>query len=162
MKASFLFMPLIFVSLAQLASAADFTVTIYRQNSNQNCTSGYLEVDGKIQAYTLEKPWKGNKPLISAIPNGSYPGTLRYDHTDQWRIELQGVPGRDHVQIHTGNTPDDTEGCILIGKELGADLCSIKAGTSRPAYDDLKAAFYGTANPTSTPNKTITVKIEGM
>jgi hypothetical protein len=144
------------------AGAADFTLTIHREYSDANCTSGYLAVNGTIQAYTLELPWRGNAPLISAIPPGNYPGTLRYDHSDQWRIELTGVPGRNHVEIHTGNTPDDSEGCILIGKELGADLCSIKAGTSKPAYHDLKNAFYGTPIPVATPDKQITVIVEGM
>jgi hypothetical protein len=150
------------VALAQRASAEDFTLTIHREYSDNQCTSGYLAVNGQIQAYTLERPWQGNAPLISSIPAGTYNGTLRYDHSDQWRIELQGVPGRTSVQIHTGNTPDDTEGCILIGKELGPGLCTIKAGTSAPAYAALKNAFYGTPNPVSTPNKTIIVKIEGM
>ena len=141
----------------------DFKLTISREYSDSNCTSGYLAVNGQIQAYTLEKPWQRNKPFISSIPNGTYKGTLRYDHSDQWRIELQGVPGgRDVVQIHTGNTPDDTEGCILIGKELADnDLCEIKAGTSKPAYSDLKRAFYGSENPVSTPNKSISVTVSG-
>ncbi len=144
------------------ALAEDFILTIYRQYSDASCTSGYLAVNGVIQAYTLERPWQGNAPFISSVPAGTYQGTLRYDHTDQWRIELQGVPGRDHVEIHTGNTPDDTEGCIIIGKELGPGLCTIKAGTSQPAYSALKTAFYGTSNPVSTPDKSIVVKIDGM
>jgi hypothetical protein len=149
-------------SISTHANAEDFTVTIHREYSDQKCTSGYLAVNGTIQAYTLELPWQGNKPLISSIPSGTYKGVLRYDHTDQWRIELQGVPGRTVVEIHTGNTPDDSEGCILVGKELGSDLCSIKAGTSKPAYQALKNAFYGTPNPVSTPNKNISVVVEGM
>lgn len=145
--------------LAAPAAAADFALEIQREYAGDDCTSGYLLVDGKVQAYALELPWRGNRPLISAIPAGTYPGTLRYDHSDQWRIELQGVPGRTSVQIHTGNSPDDSEGCILIGKDLGPGLCRIKAGTSRPAYADLKRAFYGSDNPVATPNKTITVTV---
>jgi hypothetical protein len=145
---------------ASVASAGDFTLTIARKYSDANCTSGYLAVDGVIQAYTLEKPWAGNAPELSSIPVGTYDAILRYDHTDQWRIELKNVPGRTNVQIHTGNTPDNTKGCILIGKELDASLCAIKPGTSKPAYSDLKKAFYGSANPVSTPDKTITVKVE--
>jgi len=141
--------------------ADDFNLTIYRQYSSDQCTSGYLAVNGTIQAYTLERPWAGNAPLISSIPPGTYGGILRYDHTDQWRIELTGVPGRTNVQIHTGNTPDDTEGCIIVGKQLGDDLCSIKPGTSQPAYQDLKNAFYGTPNPVSTPDKNISVTVDG-
>ena len=108
------------------ALANDFTLTIARKYSDANCTSGYLAVNSTIQAYTLERPWAGNAPLLSSIPVGTYNGILRYDHRDQWRIELQGVPGRTNVQMHTGNTPDDTEGCIIIGKELDASLCAIK------------------------------------
>jgi Family of unknown function (DUF5675) len=147
---------------SSISLAEDFKLTIHRKYSDANCTSGYLAVNGAIQAYTVECPWLGNAPLMSSIPSGTYRGTLRYDHSDQWRIELNGVPNRNHIEIHTGNTPDDTEGCILIGKELGPDLCSIKAGTSRPAYQDLKNAFYGTPNPVATPDKAISVTVEGM
>lgn len=141
--------------------AQEFNLTIYRQYSSDQCTSGYLAVNGTIQAYTLERSRAGNRPLISSIPPGTYAGILRYDHTDQWKIQLTGVPGRSNVQIHTGNTPDDTEGCIIIGKQLGDYLCSIKPGTSAPAYRDLKNAFYGTPNPVSAPDKNIMVTIDG-
>jgi Family of unknown function (DUF5675) len=77
------------------AQAEDFILTIHREHSDSNCTSGYLAVNGAIQAYTLERPSQGNA-------SGTYKGILRYDHKDQWRIELQGVPGRTNVQIHTG------------------------------------------------------------
>lgn len=134
-----------------------FKLTIARKYSSKTCTSGYLAVDGKIVAYTLERPWLGNTPLLSSIPDGKYGGTLRYDHADAWRIELTGVPDRGNVQIHTGNTPDDTEGCILVGLKLGADLCSVQ--DSKKAYDALRTAFYGSANPNATPDKAIQVTV---
>ena len=140
------------------AQPVDFKLTIARKFKNASCTSGYLAVNGEIIAYTLELPWQGNEPLISSIPDGTYGGILRYDHTDQWRIELTGVPGRTNVQIHTGNTPDDSEGCILIGLKLGDDLCSVV--DSKKAYESLRKAFYGSPNPASTPNKNITVVVE--
>jgi hypothetical protein len=77
--------------IASPVAAEDFTLTIYRQYSDANCTSGYLAVNGTIIAYTLELPWQNNAPLISAIPGGKYSAILRYDHSDQWRIELEGV-----------------------------------------------------------------------
>jgi len=135
-----------------------FKVTIARKYKGANCTSGYLAVNGNIIAYALELPWQGNAPLISSIPEGTYGGILRYDHPDKWRIELTGVPGRNNVQIHTGNIPDDSEGCILVGLKLGADLCSVI--DSKKAYEALRTAFYGSPNPVSTPNKSITVAVE--
>ena len=146
--------------ISNAAAAENFTLTIHREYRSPQCTSGYLGVNGVIGAYTVELPWRGNAPVISSIPAGSYNGTLRYDHSDQWRIELQGVTGRTHVEFHTGNTTDDTEGCIIIGKELGSDLCSIKPGMSKPAYSDLKNQFYGTPTPNSTPDKSIVVVVE--
>lgn len=146
------------LTMAVKAQPNDFKITIARKDRSAACTSGYLAVNGEIIAYTLEKPWLGNKPLISSIPDGVYGGTLRYDHADKWRIELTGVPGRGNVQIHTGNTPDDTEGCILIGLRLGADYCSVQ--DSKKAYEALRIKFYGSANPTSTPNRSIQVTVQ--
>jgi hypothetical protein len=140
------------------AHSSEFKLTIGRKYKGSSCTSGYLAVNGRVIAYTVELPWRGNKPLISSIPDGSYAGILRYDHTDMWRIELTGVPGRTHVQIHTGNVPDDTEGCILVGLKLGDDYCSV-IDSSR-AYDALRNAFYGSPDPVLTPDKSITVVIE--
>ncbi len=136
---------------------SDFKLTIARKYSDPNCTSGYLAVNDEIIAYTLERPWQGNTPVISSIPDGVYGGVLRYDHADKWRIELTGVPGRTHVQIHTGNTPDDSEGCILLGLKLGSDMCSVL--DSKAAYTALKTAFYGRPDPVATPDKKITVSV---
>jgi hypothetical protein len=140
------------------AQRGEFRLTIARKYKGDKCTSGYLAVNGNIIAYATELPFRNNAPLISAIPDGQYGGILRYDHVDQWRIELTGVPGRTNIQVHTGNTPDDSEGCILVGLKLGDDLCSVI--DSKKAYDALRTAFYGSPNPVSTPDKTITVVVE--
>jgi len=135
-----------------------FTVKIMRQYPGAKCTSGYLAVNGKVICYTLERPWLDNMQNISAIPPGRYPAFIRYDHADQWRIELQDVPGRTNVQIHVGNEVDESKGCILVGLDLGTDLCSL--GRSKDAYAKLKEAFYGSATPTSSPDLNIAVEIE--
>lgn len=140
------------------SETGEFTLTIARKYKGKACTSGYLAVNGQIVAYTLELPWQGNAPSISAIPDGTYEGVIRYDHTDQWRIELNDVPGRGNIQIHTGNKPDDTEGCILIGRDLTSDLCGLR--DSKKAYKALKNAFYGSETPVQTPDKSIIVVVE--
>ena len=47
-------------------------ITIYRLSSTENCTSGYLSVNGDIVCYTLELPWRDNIGFISSIPKGTY------------------------------------------------------------------------------------------
>jgi len=131
---------------------------VVRQYQDARCTSGYLAVNDQIIAYTLERPWRNNTPFISSIPVGVYEGFLRYDHPDdRWRIELERVPGRRHVEIHIGNKPRQTEGCLLVGMRLGRDFCSLIDGAS--AYRQLKTAFYGTDRPTATPNRRIVLTV---
>jgi hypothetical protein len=60
-----------------------------------------------------------------------------------------------------GNYTSEIEGCILVGGELGADGCSIAAGTSAQAYSELRRRFYGSEKPTSTPEKSISVELIG-
>jgi hypothetical protein len=121
--------------------------------------SGYFAVNGDIICYCLERPWMGNKPLVSAIPAGTYSAHVRYDHPDAWRIELDNVPGREHVEIHVGNYVFDSEGCILVGASLKADdLCVVL--DSKTAYNSLRMLFYGSDTPNATPDKDISVDIE--
>src|SRR5579862_5908752 len=140
------------------ANAEDFKITIYREYPGHNCTPGYLAVNDQIIVYTLERPWADNQNNISSIPAGLYDAFLRYDHDDHWRIELLNVPNRDHIEIHVGNTIDDTTGCILVGSGVSASNPCLLTG-SATAYSKLMNAFYGTDNPNSTPDKTITVQI---
>jgi hypothetical protein len=70
-------------------------------------------------ALTLEEEWKDNARGISCIPAASYlcqkVTTPRHGETYQ----VLDVPGRTAILIHSGNTEEDTEGCILLGKEFG-------------------------------------------
>ena len=40
---------------------------------------------------------------------------------------LVNVPGRDNVEIHVGNTVQDTHGCILIGFNFTWDQAGISS-----------------------------------
>ena len=133
----------------------DFRLTIERKLSSESCTMGYLVASGEVLCYTLELPWADNQNNISCIPAGTYAGILRYDKTDGWRIQLENVPGRMGVQIHVGNYTSQIQGCVLVGSDASVDNCSVSGSSA--AYSKLKTAFYGTSNPTSTPNKQIVV-----
>lgn len=52
----------------------------------------------------------------TAIPEGRYPLVVAYSPKfRRWLPTLVGVPGFKGIRIHTGNTENDTRGCILVG-----------------------------------------------
>ena len=55
---------------------------------------------------------KGN----TCIPYGTYNITITYSPRFKKNLPLlNNVKGFDGIRIHSGNTPQDTEGCLLLG-----------------------------------------------
>jgi hypothetical protein len=85
------------------------------------------------------------------IPVGSYQATIRQDGPLGWRIELQHVAGWENVQIHVGNFPGQTRGCVLVGTDTktatnpntGKTMCSVTG--SQDALARIRAAMQRTA-----------------
>ena len=72
---------------------------------------------------TLEPTWRDYKNGAykvkgrSAIPEGRYAVVISFSPKfKQWLPILLGVPKFDGIRIHAGNCSEDTEGCILVGK----------------------------------------------
>jgi hypothetical protein len=87
---------------------------------------GHLVTDG-FDCVTLE-----NGSL--AIPVGEYPvGIYDSPHAGHPLPILQNVPGRDFIEIHCGNVPEDSKGCILVGLKRVQDTIE----QSRMAFDVL-------------------------
>ncbi len=93
-------------------------VRINRFLQNNKVTLGALVAQG-FRAYTLEPPWKDNKPNISCIPPGSYECYWHRSPKYGWVYLVSGVPGRSHILIHPGNIPQHTRGCLLPGANIG-------------------------------------------
>ena len=78
-----------------------------------------LDNDGIPFALTCEREWVNNQPDVSCIPAGSYAckrvNSPRFGNT----FEVTDVPGRTSILFHSGNTKDDSKGCILVGEEFG-------------------------------------------
>lgn len=91
------------------------------------------DIDRRVEE-DLARKQKG----ATAIPVGTYAVRL-YDSPAHGpdTLELVDVPGFRHIQLHPGNSADDSEGCILIG--LGRDLGKGIVTRSRPACAWLRA-----------------------
>ncbi len=75
-------------------------------------------------------------PGKTAIPYGTYRVTFEY--SPRFRRDMLtvcGVQGFSGIRIHAGNTEEDTEGCLLLGKRQGNKLAG---GSSRPAVAKLE------------------------
>ena len=107
-----------------IAVQRDILVSIY--------TVGTVTIDGSPFCYCLEDPmreeldatgayyWRRRMkvPGKTAIPAGKYEVVVSHSARFGRLLPLLlGVPDFDGVRIHGGNTAEDTEGCLLFGRE---------------------------------------------
>lgn len=108
-----------------------------RRSLTKGATEGALYI---LEAYTLEdrvRPLGEKVAGQTAIPAGRY--RVVVDHSPRFgklMPRLLDVPGFSGIRIHTGNKPDDTEGCILVGDDP-TTLTDAWIGKSRAAYNEL-------------------------
>ena len=114
-----------------------------RLPSEMTCTLGSLFVNGEYLCVTLEdvvrefpgvpvEQWKIKGE--TAIPAGTYDVRLTFSNRFQKVLpQLMNVPGFEGIRIHAGNTSADTEGCLLVGREIGSESIL----QSRMALQDL-------------------------
>ena len=93
-------------------------------------TIGKLSIDGVYFCDTLEDVYRGLDQSMSiekvneikvkgqtAIPSGTYKVAITFSPKFKKDLPLiQNVKGFEGIIIHSGNDSDDTEGCILVGK----------------------------------------------
>ena len=144
----------------------------------QNYTIGTLSIDGEPYYDTLEDTDRGlhagmtdqeikaNKvPGKTAIPKGIYTVNMsavspRFKAKSWARPysgivpRLEAVPGFQGVLIHPGNSADDTEGCILVGRNTVVGGLTDSAKTYLKLMDMLVAA--------RDRGETITIEIVGV
>lgn len=92
---------------------------------------------------TCERPWQGNQAGVSCIPVGRY--RCRRVRSPKFGVtfEVCDVPGRSHILFHSGNTIEDTEGCILVGEEFSGTWDAPMLGSSRRGFAELFAYLEG-------------------
>ena len=105
-------------------------ILVKREYKKKDYTIGKMYINGEYFCDTLEDTDRGLKqdmPLSelkelkeygrTAIPTGEYFLTNEYSNRFKKMLPLiHNVPAFEGVRIHSGNTHEDTEGCILVGK----------------------------------------------
>lgn len=106
-------------------------VQVVRREYTDTTTLGELYVDGTFVCYTLEDTDRyltqdtpldiilaKKKPGRTAIPIGAYKMAITYSSRFKKRLPIiKDVPGFTGIRFHTGNIPEDTDGCVLVGME---------------------------------------------
>lgn len=91
------------------------------------CCIGKLYIDGSYECHTLEDPVREIEGVDvvdwkiagrTAIPYGTYNVVITMSNRFKRPLPLlENVPGFTGIRIHLGNTAENTEGCILVGKD---------------------------------------------
>ncbi len=114
---------------------------LFRYLYASECTMGILFC-GRGVYYTLEPPWRGNERNKSCIPKGDYSYSfMSRSASGKYKncYHIKDVPGRSEILIHTGNTPDHTLGCVLVGMKAGMLANKRAVLSSRIALSDLNS-----------------------
>lgn len=146
-------------------------LTLERLSASKEATLGRLYLDGRPECWTLEDQFQAGPKVAgeTRIPDGTFDIKLRkaggmlpkyqarYGVWHTGMLHLQGVPGFKYIYIHTGNTDDHTEGCILVGAGCVAPPGGDPTVTaSRPAYEKLARVLI----PALEAGERVTITIE--
>ena len=117
---------------------------------NDKYTIGKLYLNDTYLCDTLEPPKYVNHPCID---KGTY--RIGYQYSNKFGRNmpfLLSVNGRVGIMIHSGNYPKDTQGCILVGRNLQKGSVS----NSKKTFDNVNSIIQGVVNLTG--SATITVQ----
>ena len=117
-------------------------------------TIGKLYIDGEYFCDTLEDKDRGLTDSMTvgeiskikikketAIPTGTYKVTITYSNRFKKNMPLiNNVKGFEGIRIHSGNTNQDTEGCLLVGMNLERGKVLKSQETFRKLYKMLSGA----------------------
>jgi hypothetical protein len=109
-------------------------ITVIRQTCDAVSTQSTVLLDSQPFGYGLEPRMDQSQGKPYAVPEGTYRVMLAFsERFGELTPHVLGVPGFDAVEIHPGNKPADTHGCLLIGLTEAPDW----VGTSRVAFEKL-------------------------
>ena len=114
---------------------------LIRKTFTDQSTIGELSVDGAFECFTLEDPVRPVKIKgETAIPAGTYEVAVTFSNKFQKFLPLLlNVPNFEGIRIHTGNTPKDTLGCILVGEGKGENSITGSRHGFAPLFEKIQA-----------------------
>lgn len=123
-------------------NVGNLNLVVSRFKATSKSVIGDLSINGTRICYTLEEAWRDNQKGHSCVGLGTYSAFLRYTSTKtnrEWCFQLNDANGRTAIQMHIGNKPSHTEGCILVGQSHSTDF----VGASTKAYQQIQDFVFG-------------------
>lgn len=116
-------------------------LTLKREHGTKDYTHGKLYIESVYFCDTIEDQERDVKVQNeTAIPLGTYKVIINMSNRFKKLMPLLlNVPNFTGVRIHSGNTKEDTEGCILVGKKLKDGF----VGSSRATFKELMSRLQG-------------------
>jgi len=128
---------------------------LVRESFTDQVTLGSLFVDDQFECFILEdkdRSLRQDMPLSeilahkvpkqTCIPYGRYEIVVNFSNRFGKKLPLlQGVPGYEGIRIHPGNTPADTEGCLLPGIHKETDSVSLSRDAFAALFAKIQAAM---------------------
>ncbi len=113
-------------------------ITVLRDTYTDQSVTSEVLLNRVQKWYGIEPPNRPQKPCC--IPAGTYLVVLGHsEHFDMTVPIVQGVAGFSGIEIHPGNFPRDTHGCLCIGEDRGPN----DVIQSRVAFDELMSQLAG-------------------
>jgi hypothetical protein len=152
--------------LPMWAWSSDLKILIEREIPQGKLVPGQISVNGEIIGRTFEN---ADKLILPSI----YKGKIRYvsqksfvqgpmgelGQRGDFLLEVSDVKGRTDILFHAGNKPYQSSGCILLGP-VGRDPTTLTPTLPRDhPLRQLRTLFYGTDDPTATPDRDIVITI---
>lgn len=161
-----IYLALIFFSNIYICfSQIDFNILIERHKIENDLVYGKISVND----IEIGNCYENNDLKIKA---GDYKGVMRYfspkgfaqnpfgnlGKEGDFLLEVSNVQSRTNILFHTGNKPEHSTGCILLGPVNKTIDGSRYVNEDHPLYK-LRILFYGTNTPISSPDKQINITI---
>jgi hypothetical protein len=115
-------------------------LTLKRNEPEDGCMIGRLFINNTNFCSTIEdEPRIKNEMHKTAIPSGRYEVVINWSNRFKMYMPLLlNVPYFEGIRIHSGNTAEDSSGCILVGVFYNDETIIDSRNTFKSLMTELK------------------------